>query len=231
MIGRVVQLWRHPVKSLAGESLAAVEVDRRGVVGDRLWALVDGNGRFGSGKSTRRFVHMAGLMRHRSWYDGQVPVVALADGRVVRGDAPDADALLSDVAGVPVTLRQEGLVSHFDDAPLHLVTTASLAELSAGLGAALDVRRVRANVVVDTGAAHGWVEDSWVGREVQVGGVRLAVTDRMPRCVMTTQEQHGLAADPSVLRALGREHDAMLGVMATPLQPGRVAVGDQVTLA
>lgn len=38
---RVQQLWRHPVKSLAGEALEHAHVERRGIVGDRLWAVRD----------------------------------------------------------------------------------------------------------------------------------------------------------------------------------------------
>ncbi|MYR08332.1 MOSC domain-containing protein [Gordonia sp. SID5947] len=37
----VTQLWRHPVKSMAGEQLETATLGRRGVLGDRLWALHD----------------------------------------------------------------------------------------------------------------------------------------------------------------------------------------------
>lgn len=37
----VTQLWRHPVKSMAGEPLETATLGRRGVLGDRLWALHD----------------------------------------------------------------------------------------------------------------------------------------------------------------------------------------------
>ena len=40
-LGTVAALRRYPVKSLRGEDLDRMEVDERGPVGDRLWALVD----------------------------------------------------------------------------------------------------------------------------------------------------------------------------------------------
>ena len=38
--GRVVGLWRYPVKSMGGEELAEVEVSWHGFAGDRRWAFV-----------------------------------------------------------------------------------------------------------------------------------------------------------------------------------------------
>lgn len=61
-IGRVAGLWRYPVKSLDGEQLEQVAIDRRGVERDRLWALVDGEGKIASGKPTRRFRKVPGLL-------------------------------------------------------------------------------------------------------------------------------------------------------------------------
>ena len=38
IVGRVQQIWRHAVKSMAGEKLEACEVGARGIPGDRGWA-------------------------------------------------------------------------------------------------------------------------------------------------------------------------------------------------
>ncbi|MEA2432450.1 MAG: uncharacterized protein QOI19_2923, partial [Thermoleophilaceae bacterium] len=39
-VGRVVGLWRYPVKSMAAEELDEVEVSWHGLAGDRRWAFV-----------------------------------------------------------------------------------------------------------------------------------------------------------------------------------------------
>src|SRR5215217_1554886 len=94
-LGRVAELYRFPVKSLSGERLSRVEVDARGVVGDRLWSVRDPDGRFGSGKTTRRFRRMDGLLALRSTYDRETPVVTFPDGRSLRGDEDEIHELLS----------------------------------------------------------------------------------------------------------------------------------------
>jgi uncharacterized protein YcbX len=226
-VGRVAQLHRYPVKSLGGEQPDRVALDRRGLVGDRLWAVHDLDGRLGSGKTTRRFRRMPGLLDLRATYDGQVPVVAFLDGRSLRGDDPEVHAALSAHVGREVRLAREGAVPHADEGPVHLVTTASLAAAS---DEALDARRTRANLVLDTGAAVGFLEDGWVGRRLQVGTARLLLTAPMPRCVMVGMAQDGLPDDRGVLRELLRRHDGELGLVADVVVPGVVALGDEARL-
>jgi MOSC domain-containing protein len=43
MVGTVAEIWRYPVKSMAGERLDSVALAETGVEGDRRWALVDGS--------------------------------------------------------------------------------------------------------------------------------------------------------------------------------------------
>jgi len=242
VVGRVAQLNRYPVKSLGGERPERIEVDRRGVVGDRLWAVTDPDGRFGSGKTTRRFRRMPGLLEMRAAYDGEVPVVTFPDGRPVWGDDPEVHAALSAHVGRPVRLAREGEVPHADEGPVHVVTTASLRAASAG--PPVDAGRTRANLVLDTdvltdelllSGAPGpetrrFVEDDWVGRRLRVGTVELALTGPMPRCVMVGMAQDGLPDDRAVLRELLRRHDGHLGLVADVLVPGTITLGDDASL-
>jgi uncharacterized protein YcbX len=41
VVGRVVGIWRYPVKSMMGEELNATQMTPRGVLGDRAFALID----------------------------------------------------------------------------------------------------------------------------------------------------------------------------------------------
>ncbi len=43
VVGRVVALWRYPVKSMAGEELDGAEVSWHGLAGDRRWAFIRGS--------------------------------------------------------------------------------------------------------------------------------------------------------------------------------------------
>lgn len=124
-----------------------------------------------------------------------------------------------------------------DVSPVHVVTTSALAALQAGGGDA-DLRRFRPNVVVDTDGASGYVEQSWTGATLSLGGVRLAVTMPTPRCLVPTLAQAGLGRHRETLVTLARDNRltvgpgrwACLGSYASVMEPGRVAVGAEVRL-
>jgi uncharacterized protein YcbX len=140
-IGTVESIWRYPVKSLGGERLTSVDVAARGLAGDRRWAVRDADGKFGSGKTTRRFRRMAGLLRLSARDTGGVPEVCGPDGE----PAADADAFLRAYLGRDdVSLAVEGAVSHFDELPVSVLATATLDWARTALpGVVVDERRFR----------------------------------------------------------------------------------------
>lgn len=231
ILGTVGELHRYPVKSLSGERLPRLRLGERGVVGDRLWSVRDPDGKLGSGKSSRRFRRMDGLLALRAEYDGDVPVLTFPEGRSIRGDDPAVHAALSDHVGRPVTLGREEEVSHFDEGPVHLVTTASLATMATAHGRPVDPRRLRPNVVVDTGPRTGLLENGWAGRRVALGGeVVLEVLYAMPRCVMVDLPALDLPADHGLLQTVTDVNGGDLGVVADVVSPGSVSVGDPLSL-
>lgn len=237
-VGVVSQLRRHPVKSMLGEVLGEIRVDGRGVVGDRVWAVYTDDGGIGSGKNSRRFRRVDGLLQLRATLDGDRPggrpQVHLPDGRVLDVGDPATDAVLSEVLGRRVALRAEAGVSHFDDSPLHLVTTTGLASLARELGGPVQVDRFRPNLVVDTLAAgllDGYPDDGWTGRRLAVGAeVVVEVEIGMPRCVMVDAEQRGLPGGGAVLKTLGRVHDVEFGMQVSVVGTGTIRCGDEVHL-
>jgi uncharacterized protein YcbX len=66
VVGVVTLLTRFPVKSTAGETLSAATLDHRGLVHDRHWGVYTSDGGIASGKTSRRFRKVAGLMDWRS---------------------------------------------------------------------------------------------------------------------------------------------------------------------
>jgi uncharacterized protein YcbX len=227
---RVAALWRYPVKSLAGEARDALDLDARGVEYDRAWAFVDPEGGIASGKATRRFRKVPDLLRHRSRFDGDGPVVELADGRVARPGTTSGDALLASIVPPGWTLQPERATPHHDAGPVHLVTTATLATIAASFGEPISPDRLRPNLLIDTGSAEGWPEDGWVGRTLAIGAIELRVTGRTERCVMVGQAQRALPRRPRLLQAIGRLNDVCAGVYADVVTPGRIRAGDAVTV-
>jgi uncharacterized protein YcbX len=225
-LGRVLSLHRYPVKSLVGEELDRVQVDERGVCGDRLWSVRDLDGRFGSGKTTRRFRKMEGLLELAARYDAETPVVRFPDGRSLRGDDEAVHGALSEYVGRPVTLAREGGVSHFDEGPIHLVTTSTLRLLEREHGRPVQSRRLRPNLVLET-ADGGFVEEQWVDQRIRIGNdLVLAIREPMPRCVMLDLPQVGLPAANGLLKTVADLNDLNVGVVADVLTPGEVTVGD-----
>lgn len=225
---RVDALFRYPVKSMRGESLPAVTVDARGVVGDRWHAVLDPDGKLGSGKSTNRFRRMEGLLLCSARYAGERALVRLPDGRELPALDPPAAAALSDLVGRPVTVGTERAVRHLDGPAVHLLSTAALRWLAGVLpDAGIDAARFRPNMLLDVPGA-GRPELSWVGREIDVGEVRLAITGPTPRCVMVGMVQPRLPEDRRVLRTLAAAAGGNFGVSAEVVRPGTVRIGDSV---
>jgi len=231
-LGRVASLWRYPVKSMLGQSLPRLEVNERGVVGDRLFALRDEQGKFGSGKTTRRFRCIDGLFGFAASAEGDVPLIRFPDGTLRRGNDPGIDEALSATLGLAVTLAREAAIPHHDAAPVHIVTTASLAWLQRQLPESrIDARRFRPNLVVDVDG-DGPVEQDWVGRRLAIGDtLRVEVRQPTERCVMVTMAQSELETDVVILRKLAQEYAEIFGIYADVVTPGAVNRGDTVAFA
>lgn len=221
----VTQIRRYPVKAMAGESLDSVQLDERGLVGDRWFAVWDDEGRMATGKDSRRFRRRDEIFEFRaSTTDSGVRIEGRGGSWLV-GD-PALDAALSDHMGVRVRVLPETAISHQDAAAVSIVGTASLAWCREHLDVDGDVRRLRTNVVLET--AEPFVEETWTGRVVRIGETALRVVERTERCRMVDIAQEGLAPERGFLKALGRERDLCLGVYAEVHRRGGIGLGDPV---
>lgn len=228
---RLAELWRYPVKSLAGERLRRVTVNPRGLEGDRRWALVDPDGGIASGKTTRRFRRVPGLLQHRSHLDGREPVVTLADGRSARAGSAELDALMAEIAPPGWLLQREDRTPHLDAGPVHLVTTATLATLGRVAGERIPVERLRPNLLLEVDHTAPFPEDEWLGRTILLGAVELRILDRTERCAMVGHAQSSLGTHPTLLKTIGRINRACAGVYAEATVPGVLNEGDIARLS
>lgn len=229
-LGRVKEIYRYPVKSILGESLSSVLIDPRGIVGDRLWAIKNENGKFGSGKTTRRFQQIEGLFNYKARFLGDIPILIMPDGTEYRGDDDRVNKALTESLGIQVTLAKEESVSHFDEGPISIITTSALKRISQDLGETVDPRRFRANLLIETEET-GFLEEEWVDRVIQVGpSVTLKIIAPLQRCIMVNNSQEELKQDARILKTLVRNYDALFGVWAKVERCGEVSVGDETVI-
>jgi uncharacterized protein len=252
----VARIGVTPVKSLALMHPTEVALGQTGVPEDRLFYLVDEDGRLYSG-------HEFGpLQTIRPSYDAASEHLSLAfpDGTVVEGDPTRfAEPLVTDFYGRPVRAHvvqgpwREAL-SRFAGAPLRLarcdqagegtdvyhVTLASLASVAevakrGGHDGELDPRRFRMTFDLDGCSPHE--EDTWAGRPVRLGQARLRVYGQVPRCRVTTQDPETGLKDFDTLKVITSYRPLMhdedgkgipFGMYAEVERPGRVRVGDRV---
>ncbi len=228
VFGKIIELWRYPVKSMLGESCKEIELEMRGVVGDRLFAVRDANGKFGSGKDTRRFRKIDGLFSLQAHFRGQIPQVRFPGGKLIAGNDPAIDSALSDVLGQPVQLVREAEISHLDAGPVHIVTHGSLARLRgiAPEGVA-DARRFRPNIVLSTDDYQ--VEYEWLGKRVRIGEAELKFSNPTERCGMVAFAQSELPKAPHILRHITQELGLNFGVYAEVVKPGVIRLGDGIS--
>lgn len=229
-VGRLVGLWRYPVKSMGGESLGTVEVSWHGVVGDRRWAFVRaGVERSGFPWLTIRERPDMNAYRPR-FVDPTRPDTSAVRVRMPSGDEHDvlAPELASDLGHGASVIKQDRGV--FDTFPISLISTQTVAGLSSLVGEDLDVRRFRPNLIVEVSGDELYPEDQWVGSTLNIGSLVLRLDKRDGRCAVVNVDPASGERDPSVLRAIARERDACAGVYGSIVEPGRVTCGDVVTV-
>jgi uncharacterized protein YcbX len=180
-VGTVSALWRFPVKSMGGETLAAAELAETGVVGDSAYALIDREtGRVMSAKTPGLGANLIGcraaFVEAPGRGDEAPPVrITFPDGTSVTSDSPTADTTFSDFLARAVALERA--------APLDFTSklgSAFFAELGVPspipVGAFFDAFPVS----VLTTSTLDRLNELRPGRSLQIGnGVRLAVARRV----------------------------------------------------
>jgi uncharacterized protein len=232
----VTQLWRYPVKSMAGEQADRLEVLPDGVAGDRMLALTDTvTGKIISAKREPR------LLQATARWDGARVEIRLPGPVTLDAADPAAPGLLSQWLGRPVGLSRAPGGTFVDEAPVHVLSEQALAQgrrwYPDGNWA---VARFRPNILVagpqpDPASLRdrsvSAIEDSWTGSLLTAGGALLRATGRCKRCVMVGTAQQSLPKDAGVLRTLARRNDLALGIYAAIAVAGPIVIGDELCLA
>lgn len=108
--GSIVSIWRYPVKSMMGEEINAAEVTQGGLIGDRVYALVDrSDGKVASAKNPRKWPHLfdfRAALAEVPRTGERTPVrITLPGGELVSSEQADVHQILSGVLKREVTLQ------------------------------------------------------------------------------------------------------------------------------
>lgn len=208
----VGELWRYPVKSMAGESLEVAEVGALGIRGDRVVQVRSPAGRVVTARTHQHLLGLAATLGA----DGE----PLVNGRPWW--APEsAAAVRAAVGGEAELVRNDG-PDRFDVLPLLVATDGAIARLG------VDRRRLRPNIVI--AGVDGLAERDWPGRRIRIGAALIDVVKLRGRCVMTTFDPETQEQDLSVLRRIVSDFGGRMALDCAVVTGGMVRVGDPVEL-
>ncbi len=244
-LGRISDIFRYPVKSMAGELLDVARLSWHGLEGDRRLAfrrLTDKSGfpwliasqlpelllykPFGRNSNTAESNTAELLPTH----------VRTPDGKEYELRSDELREEISSRYGSDVELMnlKHGI---FDEACISVISLGTVHSVARESGRDVDrcdLRRFRPNVVIETNSAEPFEEDRWVGRTLMFGevnsGAALRVTMKDERCVMVNLDPDTAERDSEVMKTVVRMNENYAGVYGTVVRAGELRVGQVVTL-
>jgi MOSC domain-containing protein len=236
-VGRVCEIVRYPVKSMAGTATESAFLGWHGLAGDRRFAFrrmgVDSGFPWLSASRLPELLlyHPVGL--DESTGEPLPTHVRTPAGSCVELRSPELTAEIAERFGSGVDLMK---LKHgiFDEGAVSVISPATIAGIGREAGLDLDRRRFRANIVVETERCELFLEDEWVGRMLVFGDSdpRPAVSVTMcdMRCMMINIDPETGERDARVMKTVVRLNENNAGVYATVVRSGTIRVGDRVNL-
>jgi uncharacterized protein YcbX len=209
---KITEIWRYPVKTMAGEKLQRAAIGPLGVEGDRVVHVEDPGGRVVTSRSHPRFLgHKGSLDAHGGVLVDQRP-----------WDSPEVANDVEDIAGPGARLVRYDGAERFDVLPLLVATDGAIAAFGH------DRRRLRPNIVI--GGVEGLAEREWPGACLRIGRALIGVQDLRLRCIMTSYDPDTLVQDKAITRAIYQRFEGKLALNCFVIEGGEIAVGDEVQL-
>lgn len=254
-IGTIAEVWRYPVKSMAGERLDEAFVGYAGVYGDRLFAFAHAGGPaffpYFTGRDHAQMVMYRPRFRQPALAVRPPNAIeALGAGIGITAVYGGADALAVDVvtpAGAVLAVDDPALAADLggetalsllrcdramtDCRPVSLFSVQTAGKLAQEMERPIKVRRFRANLVIDLPGTDGFAEDALVGKTVRIGDrVTIAVLDRDGRCAMIGIDPDTAERDRDIPAWVVKAHEGRAGVYAAVLAEGIVRPGDAISV-
>lgn len=240
MTGRLAHIWRHPIKGIGSEACDSIELTpENGVVGDRIWALLNKNAEDTDAWQPRRnFLQVASGPRLAA-----ISIKTSETGFVLTH--PDRSDLSFDPSAEPGALGQwladlwpedrpgparlvQSPPAGMTDVPFASVSIgnlASLRALSQKIGHDIDMRRFRINLWLDDLAP--WEEIDLLSGDITLGSATLSPVEPIERCRAPDASPLTGLRDVNMLGQLENGWDTRdFGVYFKVKAPGTVKLGD-----
>ncbi len=257
MDAAVTAIYRYPVKGLSAEPLDRVTLGAgQCLPHDRRFAIALGSTEFDPAHprwlAKTHFIMLmrdASLARLSTSFDADSNVLTIAENERIlleeslahaegrRRIARFFDEFMGDAVRGPLRVVEAQGHAFADARPksnaatgqyVSLINLASIRDLEAKVGRAVEPIRFRANVYFDGPPA--WAEQDWMERELTVGGARLRVIAPITRCAATEVNPETAERDIPMVAELMRHYGHnIMGIYAEVVGAGDIAVGDSAS--
>jgi uncharacterized protein len=236
-VGRIHDIVRYPVKSMAGIPTQSAFLGWHGLDGDRRFAFrrVGDDGGFPWLTASRlpELLLYQPIGTDDSTGEPLPTNVRTPAGHDLELRSADLRSEIADRFGSAVELLK---LKHgiFDESVVSVISLATITGIGREAGLDLDRRRFRANILLETARQDTFQEDEWVGSTLVFGdgdrAAAVSVTMCDERCVMVNLDPDTGEKDARVMKTVVRLNKNNAGVYATVLRTGRIQVGDRVNL-
>ena len=208
----VKELWRYPVKSMAGEQVDQIQVGELGFANDRKVLVLDERQRVATSRTYHRLLGLKGGID----LDGNATINGYSWA------SPDALSLVRAAVGQGASLIRHDGAERFDVLPLLIATDGAISHMG------FDGRRLRPNVIV--GDVEGLEERRWPNHRLRIGDIVVHASQLRARCVMTTFDPDTLKQDLGVLKSIVRRLGGVMALDCSVVSGGVVHLGDTVSV-
>ena len=237
LLGRICELRRYPVKSMAGVPAESAFLGWHGLDGDRRFAFRrlgdDGGFPWLTASRLPELLLYQPLGLDESSGEPLPTHIRTPSGLhlELRSKELEDEIAARFGSGVDLMKLKNGV---FDDACISVISRTTIAGISCEAGVRTDTRRFRANILLETHDSGPFAEDEWVGGRLLFGEREpkpaVSVTVRDVRCMMINLDPDTATQDAQLLKTVVRLNANNAGVYGTVVQTGAIYVGQPVSL-
>lgn len=236
-IGRVIGLYRYPVKSMGGEKIDQVKVGWHGFGGDRRFAFLRVGNKTGlpwlSMRQFPKLITYSARFEDPTNIEGSQIIVQSPAGV----EFPLLSGELLSKIEAEAKLRLELIQlwrGAFDSMAISLISLKSIQFIQDKINQDLEVERFRPNIVMELFGEKPFPEEKFVSELAVFGdrdnSARIRIFRKDPRCMVVNLHPKTAVQNPQILKEIVINRKNFLGVYGGTERPGVIQQGDPIYL-